>query len=138
MAKRSKRSPAWILIDSPARCCWRKGDSPPFFRRHLDKRAPILEQITGTAIYSQISIKVHQCTTEQRKKLEAMRLELDGMQLLAPEEEDRLQREQTEKHRQETLLLATLAGIRAAQAWKEQIALLENETARLEEALAFL
>ena len=111
-----------------------QGGFAAFLQATPDKRAPILEQITGTAIYSQISIKVHQCTTEQRKKLEAMRLELDGMQLLAPEEEDRLQREQTEKHRQETLLLATLAEIRAAQAWKEQIALLENETALLEEA----
>jgi exonuclease SbcC len=111
-----------------------QGGFAAFLQATPDKRAPILEQITGTAIYSQISIKVHQCTSEQRKKLEAMRLELDGMQLLAPEEEERLHREQTERQRQETLLLASLAGIRAAQAWKEQLALLESETARLEEA----
>ncbi len=111
-----------------------QGGFAAFLQATPDKRAPILEQITGTAIYSQISIKVHECTTEQRKKLELMRLELDGMQLLAPEEEDVLHREQTEKHQQEVVLLASLAQIRAAQAWKERLALLEGEIAHLEEA----
>jgi exonuclease SbcC len=111
-----------------------QGGFAAFLQATPDKRAPILEQITGTAIYSQISIKVHECTTEQRKKLELMRLELDGMQLLAPEEEDILHREQTEKHQLEVVLLASLAQIRAAQAWKERLALLEGEVAHLEEA----
>ncbi len=111
-----------------------QGGFAAFLQATPDKRAPILEQITGTAIYSQISIKVHECTTEQRKKLEAMRLELDGMQLLAPEEEEGLRREQTEKQLEEAALLASVRGIRDAQAWKERLVLLEGEIAQLEEA----
>jgi exonuclease SbcC len=111
-----------------------QGGFAAFLQATPDKRAPILEQITGTAIYSQISMKVHECTSEQRKILETLRLELDGIQLLAPEEEDALRREQQEKQRQETLFLAALSEIRVAQAWKERIALLEEELNHLEEA----
>ncbi|MHC1697078.1 MAG: AAA family ATPase [Geobacteraceae bacterium] len=111
-----------------------QGGFAAFLQATPDKRAPILEQITGTAIYSQISMKVHECTTEQRKILETLRLELDGIQLLAPEEEQGLQREQAETQRQETVLLAALSEIRAAQIWKERIALLEEELTQLAES----
>ncbi|RQW86776.1 MAG: chromosome segregation protein SMC [Geobacter sp.] len=111
-----------------------QGGFAAFLQATPDKRAPILEQITGTAIYSRISIKVHECTTEQRKKLEAMRLELAGMPLLSPEDEEGLRCELTEKQRQEAALFVALTGIRDAQAWRERIALLEAETAHLEEA----
>ncbi|MRR54516.1 MAG: chromosome segregation protein SMC [Deltaproteobacteria bacterium] len=111
-----------------------QGGFAAFLQATPDKRAPILEQITGTAIYSQISMKVHECTSEQRKILESLRLELDGIQLLAPEEEAVLRREQAEKQRQETLFLAALSEIREAQAWKERMAFLEEELTQLEEA----
>lgn len=55
-----------------------QGGFAAFLQATPDKRAPILEQITGTAIYSQISMKVHECTSEQRKILETLRMELGG------------------------------------------------------------
>jgi len=111
-----------------------QGGFAAFLQATPDKRAPILEQITGTAIYSQISMKVHECTSEQRKVLETLRLQLDGIQLLAPEEEEALRRDQAEKQRQETLFLAAQSEIREVQAWKERLALLEEELNQLEEA----
>ncbi len=110
-----------------------QGGFAAFLQASPDKRAPILEQITGTAIYSQISIKVHECTTEQRKKMEALRTELDGMQLLAPDQEEALHRELVEKQQQETELLASLCEIRDVQAWHERIALLRAEISRLDD-----
>jgi len=110
-----------------------QGGFAAFLQATPDKRAPILEQITGTEIYSRISMKVHEFTAEQRKKLETMRLELDGMQLLAPEEEEALRRDQVEKQREETVLLASVREIRDTLAWKERIAQLESEIAGLEE-----
>ena len=111
-----------------------QGGFAAFLQATPDKRAPILEQITGTAIYSQISMKVHECTSEQRKILETLRMELDGIQLLAPEEEAALRREQAEMQRQETLFLTAQSEIREAQAWKERMALLEEELIHMEEA----
>lgn len=109
-----------------------QGGFAAFLQATPDKRAPILEQITGTAIYSQISMKVHECTSEQRKLLETLRLELDEIQLLAPEEEEALRREQAEKLRQEPLLIAALAEIREAEDWKGRIANLEEQLNQLE------
>ena len=37
-----------------------QGGFDAFLKAEADKRAPILEQITGTEIYSQISIRVHE------------------------------------------------------------------------------
>jgi exonuclease SbcC len=50
------------------------------------ERAPILEQITGSEIYSQISVRVHEKRTEERKRLESWQAELAGLQLLTPEQ----------------------------------------------------
>jgi len=115
-----------------------QGGFAVFLQATADKRAPILEQITGTGIYSRISVKVHECTTEQRRKLESMRLELDGMQLLAPEAEEALRRELAEKQAEEKTLSASVSGIRDAQTWKERILLLEGEIVQLEETRLFL
>lgn len=109
-----------------------QGGFAAFLQAGPDERAPILEQITGTAIYSRISIKVHECTTEQRKKLETLRQDLDGMQFLTPEALEELHRVQAEKHLEERALSAALHEIREAQAWKERIDLLEDEIVQLE------
>ncbi len=111
-----------------------QGGFAAFLQATPDKRAPILEQITGTEIYSRISMKVHEFTAEQRKKLDTMRLELDGMQLLTPEEEEALRREQVEKQREETAMLVSVREIRDTLAWKERIVQLEGEIAELEKA----
>ena len=55
-----------------------------------DERAPILEQITGTEIYSRISIRVHEHRSDERKKLDALQAELGEMKLLCLEDEQQL------------------------------------------------
>ncbi len=64
-----------------------QGGFAAFLEAEGDQRAPLLEQITGTEIYSRISIKVHERTTEERKKTELLETRLGTMELLAPEEE---------------------------------------------------
>ncbi|MEB3733715.1 hypothetical protein ULF88_05220 [Halopseudomonas pachastrellae] len=44
-----------------------QGGFDTFLKAEADKRAPILEQITGTDIYSQISIRVHERQREERE-----------------------------------------------------------------------
>jgi DNA repair protein SbcC/Rad50 len=109
-----------------------QGGFAVFLQATPDRRAPILEQITGTAIYSRISVKVHECTTEQRRKLETLRRELDGMQFLTPEALEELHRDQAAKQQEERLLSVTVHEIREAQAWKERIVRLEDELVRLD------
>lgn len=63
-----------------------QGDFSKFLQASSDQRAPILEQITGTAIYSLISKQVHQCKTDEEKKLDLIQNELKNLHVLSPEE----------------------------------------------------
>ncbi|WP_028323495.1 AAA family ATPase [Desulfatirhabdium butyrativorans] len=67
-----------------------QGGFAAFLQAAPDERAPILEQITGTEIYSRISIKVHERRSDERAKLDALQAGISGMQLLSAEEEQRL------------------------------------------------
>lgn len=109
-----------------------QGGFAVFLQSTPDKRAPILEQITGTAIYSQISIKVHECTAEERKKLADLRLELAGMQLLSAAEIEALHQDQHARQEEERVQRTLCNELAAAQAWKERIVALESELTGLQ------
>ena len=59
-----------------------QGRFADFLNAKEEERSPILEQITGTQIYSDISIKVHQIKTQEEKKLAALTDSLDEINLL--------------------------------------------------------
>lgn len=111
-----------------------QGGFAAFLQARPDERAPILEQITGTEIYSRISMKVHELTSEERRKLEALRLELEGMKLLSAEEEHLLRNELDGMERLEAELGESVRQLRLQREWRERITALETELARLEEA----
>jgi exonuclease SbcC len=108
-----------------------QGGFAAFLQARPDERAPILEQITGTAIYSLISIKVHERTSEERKRLAELRAELDGIQLFSPAEAEALLLEKSELQLAERTLTADARIIREAQFWRERIAALEGELQQL-------
>lgn len=110
-----------------------QGGFAAFLQARPDDRAPILEQITGTAIYSRISIKVHELASEVRKRLVELRAELDGIQLLSPAEAEALLIEKNELQRAADTLTAEARIIREAQSWRERIAVLEGELRQLDE-----
>jgi len=115
-----------------------QGGFAAFLQARPDERAPILEQITGTAIYSRISVKVHERTSEERKRLAELRAELDGIQLLSPAEAATLLLEQSELQLSESTLTADARIIREAQSWRERMAAFEGELLQLDQArLAF-
>jgi exonuclease SbcC len=115
-----------------------QGGFAAFLQARPDERAPILEQITGTAIYSRISIKVHERTSEERKRLAELRAGLDGIQLLSPADAEALLREKSELQLAEDRLTADARIIREALSWRERIAALEGELLQIDqERLAF-
>jgi exonuclease SbcC len=70
-----------------------QGGFAAFLQADPDARAPILEQITGTAIYSEISKAVHLRRGEEKQKLDQLRAEQSGLQLLDSESEQQLKLE---------------------------------------------
>ncbi len=78
-----------------------QGSFAAFLQAAPDQRAPILEQITGSAIYSQISIRVHELRAIESGKLNTLQAELAGMALLSTEDEAQLNtRLQLQKQRE--------------------------------------
>lgn len=70
-----------------------QGRFADFLQASEEKRSPILEQITGTAIYSDISMKVHEIKSQEEKKLGELQASIEGFQLLSDEELKQLESE---------------------------------------------
>ncbi len=100
-----------------------------------DERAPLLEQITGTAVYSDISRAVHERTREEKLKLDALAEELAAHAVLSEEEEAALLREKGALQAEaaslslrEQALRADMARIEKAEALAREAKELESET----------
>ncbi len=111
-----------------------QGGFAAFLQAAPDERAPILEQITGTEIYSRISIRVHERRSEERRRLDALQAELAGMQLLPPEDEQRLTERLSQKTLQDAELTRRIAQKHQAVIWSEGIVRLEAELTQLAQA----
>jgi exonuclease SbcC len=106
-----------------------QGGFAAFLQAEPDRRAPVLEQITGTEIYSTISIKVHERQRAERTKLELLQADSDAVMLLGEEELARLASDQARSLEIEQKLAGQAEEASAALRWLQEIA-------RLEEALA--
>ncbi len=62
-----------------------QGSFDTFLKASADERSPILEQITGTEIYTEISKAVHQRASAENQTLKELKAGLSGMALLDAE-----------------------------------------------------
>jgi len=116
-----------------------QGGFAAFLQAAPDDRAPILEQITGTEIYSQISIRVHERQREEREKLNLLQAETAGIVILEPEQEQEIGQALDAKQKDETDLAARTADTGKAIAWlttidglKKEIVNLADEASKLQ------
>jgi len=110
-----------------------QGGFTAFLQASADRRAPILEQITGTEIYSRISEKVYERHSKERGTLELLQSELQGIRLLSGEEKRDLQNSLQEKQEREKELAGKADHMRRALLWLEGIRGLEEELAELDQ-----
>ncbi len=110
-----------------------QGGFAAFLQAAPDERAPVLEQITGTEIYSRISMKVHELKSIERARLHNLQAELAGMQLLPEEEEQALRQELIQQEQAEQALAGRLAQRQQALAWREGLQKLEEDLRQLGE-----
>lgn len=108
-----------------------QGGFTAFLQASPDGRAPILEQITGTEIYSRISMKVHERRTEERNLLDLLQAEFKGIRVLGEGEERDLQAAVQEKRAREAELEGRIEGLRNAALWLDRVAALEREITEL-------
>ena len=110
-----------------------QGGFAAFLQAAPDERAPILEQITGTEIYSQISIRVHERQREERNKLNILQAETAGIEILDPEKGKEIEQVLETKKKEETNLAAKSDDTAKAIAWLNSIESLKSEIAGLSE-----
>ena len=109
-----------------------QGGFAAFLQAPADERAPILEQITGTEIYSEISMKVHERQREEKNLLEILQAEISGIKLLSIEEEEALRQDMQAKIARGKERQEELKGLQAALDWLDRMIGLENEIKEIE------
>ena len=64
-----------------------QGDFDAFLKADAEQKSKILEQITGTEIYSEISRCVHGKRREEHEKLSILKAEISGIAVMEPQQE---------------------------------------------------
>lgn len=73
-----------------------QGQFAAFLNADANDRAGLLEELTGTEIYGQISEKVHEHYTASKQKLAELKAKAEGVELLSEDDKQALIDEQTE------------------------------------------
>ncbi|KIO76185.1 hypothetical protein TH53_16365 [Pedobacter lusitanus] len=113
-----------------------QGDFTRFLKADENERSELLERITDTGIYSQISIDAYEKAKEERTKLDQLRNQLDHVVLLAAEERTAFQQELTELSVREKELKEQEALWRTKIDWLNHLGKLENRKSELQQNLA--
>ncbi len=106
-----------------------QGGFDTFLKADVEQKSKILEQITGTAIYSEISRRVHERQREEREKLNILNAETSGIVTLDAEQEREIREAFAAKKKQETVLAEKLTKTSQAITWLSSIADLHKEIA---------
>lgn len=98
-----------------------QGGFDAFLKAQASERAPILEQITGTEIYTDISIKVFDRTKVEIQNLEKLQIEFAAINPLPEEDEHRLTHEYSQRLEEVTALNQKLQRLNDQKAWRIEI-----------------
>lgn len=104
-----------------------QGEFAKFLQASADQRSPILEQITGSEIYSRISQQVHQRTTEEEKRVDRLEQQLEGVTLLSETELSHYQGRRQEINSSLEKLHATIAGSNTILNWHQSLETLTTD-----------
>ena len=108
-----------------------QGGFAAFLKASPDERSPILEQITGTGIYSEISMQVHKRTSLEKSKADIMKLAMDNVQILTDEEEKQYSVLIQEKTEEQDQIIKLQKKLNESLQWLDNIEKLETEKALL-------
>ena len=97
-----------------------QGEFAAFLNAREAERAELLEELTGTEIYGQISERVHLHFAEAKQTLAELNSQAKGVQLLTEEQAQLLQQELTRLQQQQSELKVTLAASTAHLHWWQQ------------------
>src|SRR5690606_10033885 len=94
-----------------------QGGFAAFLEANANQRAELLEELTGTDIYGQISQRVFERTREVKATLDQLRARAEGVELLGDEQREQLQLEAAALAQQEAPLLAEQLQLQTGRQW---------------------
>ncbi|MFH1154494.1 MAG: AAA family ATPase [Pseudomonadota bacterium] len=109
-----------------------QGGFAAFLQASPDERAPILEQITGTEIYSQVSRQVHERHREENARLDLLQAQSSSIRLLNPDDETACQTALQDHRTRESELTRAGDEIGSSIRWLQGIKALEQELEALD------
>jgi DNA repair protein SbcC/Rad50 len=104
-----------------------QGGFDTFLKADVEQKSKILEQITGTEIYSEISRRVHERQRDEREKLNLLHAETSGIVILEFVQEKDIQQDLEVKQKQETELAGKSTETGKAITWLTTIEGLKKE-----------
>jgi len=110
-----------------------QGGFDTFLKAGVEQKSKILEQITGTGIYSKISQRVHERQRDERERLNVLLAEIHSVTTLEPEQEAEIQQELEARQKQEPELAAQWGERGEAIRWLTGIERLKKELGDLSE-----
>ena len=110
-----------------------QGGFDTFLKADAEQKSRILEQITGTTIYSEISCKVHERKSEEQEKLKLMLAETKAISLLTPDQEEAFLSELDTKTKEENSLSTLFETNEEAITYLKNLATLQKDITDLAE-----
>jgi exonuclease SbcC len=98
-----------------------QGGFAAFLEANANQRAELLEELTGTDIYGQISQRVFEQTREVKIALDQLRARADGVELLSAEQRAELQAQAEQLALEQTALGAQHIELQRQQRWCEEL-----------------
>lgn len=111
-----------------------QGGFAKFLQSSADERSPILEKITGTEIYSQISKLVHERKSSEENLLNNINARLAGINLLNAPQVEELQAELNQLTKQTTALITDKNTLEQQQNWLTNLQKLGDELIVIQQA----
>ena len=115
-----------------------QGGFDTFLKADVEQKSKILEQITGTEIYSEISRRVHERQRDEREILNILNAETSGIVILELEQEKEIHDELLAKQKLETELAGKSTETGKAITWLTNIENLKKEILNLTDDAAKL
>lgn len=112
-----------------------QGDFARFLKANEGERSSLLEKITDTGIYSDISKAAFEKAKAERLRLEDLEKQLNNMQPLSGEQREAYQLHINELTEKETQLQTNLTTLQEKMQWLQQLTQLENRQSRHEQAV---
>ncbi|WP_353233645.1 AAA family ATPase [Diaphorobacter ruginosibacter] len=98
-----------------------QGGFAAFLNASANERAELLEELTGTEIYGEISRRVYERAQAEAAALDKLQSRADGMELLADEQREALATEIAELERQQAAVAAQVRQQREHQQWRANV-----------------